>query len=215
MIAKKNTRNSNDGGWFRYCSINGTNIRLRVDEDRDQDNERSIAAGDAESAAIFAFSREFHANLRADLGVTKVNTGASNLNGTDFFAPGATVSYLITVFNAGNAPPVQGTVFITDELPGELSLLLADFGGAGSGPIQFTDGSPATNVSCTFVSFADTGDCYSFSTDGTEFTYVPSDSGDGTDPNVRYIRVRPSGVMGADIGLGPPNFELRLTARIL
>jgi len=214
VIAKKITRNNNDGGWFRYCSINGAIIGLRVDEDRDQDNERGIATGDAEAASIIAFSQSFHANLRADLGVTKVNTGAVNAFGTDLNIPGASVSYLITVFNAGNAPPAEGSVFVTEELPDQLALILADFGTAGSGPIEFADGSPATNVLCPFDGFASSSDCYSFSTDGTDFTYVPTESGDGTDPNVRFIRIRPSGVMSAQLGAGPPNFELRLSARI-
>jgi len=214
VIAKKITRNNDDGGWFRYCSINSVNIGLRVDEDRDQDNERGIATGDAESAAIIAFSQSFHANLRAELGVTKVNTGAVNANGTDYNTPGATISYLITVFNSGNAPPAEGTVFVTEELPEQLALQLADFGSAGSGPIAFTDGSPATNVSCVFNGFASTDDCYSFSVDGSDFSYVPTDSGDGTDPNVRFVRIRPTGIMSAQTGTGPPNFELRLSARI-
>ncbi|WP_298304262.1 hypothetical protein [uncultured Erythrobacter sp.] len=214
VIAKKITRRNNDGGWLRYCSINSVNIGLRVDEDRDQDTERSIAAGDAESAAVIAFSQSFHANLRADLEVTKVNTGAIDADGTDFYIPGATVTYLITVLNSGNAPPAEGTVFVTEELPGRMALVLADFGSAGSGPIEFSDGSPATNVTCVFASFSATDDCYSFSTDGSNFTYVPSDSGDGTDPNVRFIRIRPTGVMSAETGVGSPNFELRLSARI-
>lgn len=214
VIAKKISRNNNDGGWLRYCSINSANIGLRVDEDRDQDNERNISAGDAESAAVIAFSRNFHANLRADLGVTKVNTGAINANGTDFNMPGATISYLITVFNSGNAPPAQGSLFVTEQLPERLALVLADFGSVGSGPIEFTDGSPATNVTCPFADFASTTDCYSFSTDGIDFTYEPTDSGNGTDPNVRFIRIRPSGNMSAQTGPGPPNFELRLSARI-
>lgn len=214
VIAKKISRNNEDGGWFRYCTINSATIGLRVDEDRDQDNERSIDTADAESAAIIAFSQSFHANLRADLGVTKVNTGAINANGTDFNVPGATVSYLITVFNSGNAPPAQGSIFVTDELPAQLALLLADFGAAGSGPVEFTDGSPATTVTCAFVSFSATNDCFSFSTDGSDFSYVPADSGDGTDPNVRFIRIQPSGIMNAEAGAGPPNFELRFRAKI-
>lgn len=214
VIAKKITRNNNDGGWFRYCSINSANIGLRVDEDRDQDDERNIAAIDAESAAIIAFSRSFHANLRADLGITKVNTGAINANGTDFNMPGATVSYLITVFNSGNAPPAQGSLFVTEQLPERLALVLADFAGAGSGPIAFSDGSPATNVTCEFVDFASTDDCYSFSTDGSDFTHIPQDIGNGTDPEVRFIQIRPTGIMAAQTGPGPPNFELRLSAKI-
>ena len=214
VVAKKITRNNADGGWFRYCSINGTSIQLRVDEDRDQDNERNIAAGDAEAAAIIAFSRDFHANLRADLNVTKVRTSINNTDGSDFGLPGGIVTYLITVSNSGNAPPNENSVIVTEALPAELDLLLADFGGAGTGPIDYDDGTPASSLNCLFVSFADTGDCYAFSTDGIDYTYIPVDSGDGTDPNVRFVRVQPTGFMNPEAGAGTPNFTLSLRARI-
>lgn len=214
VIAKKITRNNNDGGWLRYCTINGSTISLRVDEDRDQDNERGIAAGDAEAAAIIAFSQNFHANLRANLTVSKISTGAVNPDGSDFRAPGSTVSYLITVSNSGNAPPNADSVTVTDELPSNLALVLADLGGPGNGPVDFDDGSPSANLSCIFISFASSADCFSFSTDGSDFSYEPSDSGNGTDPNVRFIRAQPTGFMNGDSGSGPPNFELRLQVQV-
>ncbi|MEL7197465.1 MAG: hypothetical protein AAGL10_04040 [Pseudomonadota bacterium] len=214
VIAKKATRNNGDGGWLRYCTINGTTISLRVDEDRDQDNERGIATGDAESAAILSFSQSFHANLAASLDITKLRTSTDDGAGSAFATPDAIVTYLITVTNSGNAPPNLGTVIVTEELPAELDLVVADFGGPGSGPIAFANGSPPAGMTCGFTSFASTTDCYSFSTDGVDFTYTPADSGDGTDPNVRYVRAQPSGFMNGDTGSGDPQFTLNLRARI-
>jgi len=214
VIAKKITRNNDDGGWFRYCSVAATTISLRVDEDRDQDTERNITAGDAEAAAIIAFSGNFHADLRANLGVTKIRTGISNTSGGDFGIPGAVVTYLITVSNFGNAPPNQNSVIVTEAIPPELDLLLADFGGTGTGPVDFDDGTPVTNLGCSFGGFADANDCYSFSTDGTDYSYEPVDSGDGTDPNLRFVRIQPSGFMNEAATSGTPNFTLGLRARI-
>lgn len=214
VIAKKTTRNNQDGGWLRFCNINGSTISLRVDEDRDQDNERNIAAGDAEAAAIVAFSQSFHANLRADLGVTKVRSGISNTDGSQFGLPGATVTYLITVSNNGNTPPSEDSVTVTEELPPELDLLLADIGGAGNGPVDFDEGSPPSNLTCVFISLADPSDCISFSSDGIDFTLVPQDNGEGIDPDIRFIRVQPDGFMNHDGGSGPPQFTLRLRTRI-
>lgn len=214
VIAKKITRNNDDGGWFRYCSVNGSTINLRVDEDRDQDNERSIATGDAESAAIIAFSQSFHANLRADLGVTKVRTGITNSDGSQFGLPGATVNYLITVSNTGNSPPNENSVVVTEELPPQLDLLLADLGGAGTGPIDFDEGSPASSLICVFVTLTDPNDCVSFSTDGIDFSLEPEDNGEGIDPDIRFVRLRPTGFMNPNAGSGPPRFTLRLRARI-
>ncbi|MBD2840642.1 H-type lectin domain-containing protein [Erythrobacter rubeus] len=210
VIAKKISRNNSDGGWLRYCSITGTSISLRVDEDRDQDTERSVAAGDAEQAAIIAFSQSFHALLEADLDITKGRTSISDGVSGDFAIPGAIVDYLITVSNVGNSPPNQNSVAVTETLPVELNLVVGDYGGAGSGPIAFEQGSPTSTLTCSFTSFASTSDCYEFSVDGVDFGYVPSDSGDGTDPAVRFIRIRPVGFMAPDVGSGSPSFRLRM-----
>lgn len=120
VIAKKSTRNNDDGGWLRYCSIDGTNIRLRVDEDRDQDTEREIATGDAESASFIAFSQAFHANLAAVLDVSKVRIATDDGDGGAFAIPGAEATYEITVTNTGNAPPNLGSVIVTEELSAEI-----------------------------------------------------------------------------------------------
>ncbi|GMN13683.1 H-type lectin domain-containing protein [Altererythrobacter sp. MTPC7] len=213
VVAKKLSRRNADGGWLRYCAVNASTITLRVDEDRDQDNERSVATADAERAGIIAFSRAFHANLRADLDITKIRFGTDGPSG-DFNVPGATVEYSITVTNAGNAPPNYDSVIVTEQLPPNLSLVVNDFGGPGSGPIRYTDGSPATGLNCVFVSLASTTDCYSFSTDGANFDYTPVDSGDGTDPAITHVRIVPTGYMAADNGTGSPSFELRLRAVI-
>jgi uncharacterized repeat protein (TIGR01451 family) len=214
VVAKKLSRNNADGGWLRYCTINGTNVSLRVDEDRDQDTERAIATADAERAGIVAFSASFHALLEADLDITKSLVAVDDQLGGDFRVPGALADYLITVSNSGNSPPNQNSVVVTEALPPETSLVLADFGAPGSGPVAFQQGAPPSTLSCTFISFASTGDCYEFSVDGVNFGYTPSDSGDGTDPMVRFVRIRPSGFMAPDTGGGSPAFELRLRVQI-
>jgi uncharacterized repeat protein (TIGR01451 family) len=214
VVAKKLSRNNADGGWLRNCTVSSNAVTLRVDEDTDQDGERSIAAGDAERVGIVSFSQAFHALLEAELDVTKALIAADDQQGGDFRVPGALVDYLITVSNSGNAPPNYESVVVTDALPPELALVVSDFGAAGSGPVDFTDGSPATGLTCPFVSLASSTDCISFSTDGTNFGYTPSDSGDGTDPAVTHIRITPIGAMAGDTGSGDPNFELRLRARI-
>lgn len=214
VVAKKISRNNNDGGWLRHCSISSTTFGVRVDEDRDQDNERGIAAGDAEQAGIVAFSQACHANLAADLSVTKTRFSTTAPGGGDFHIPGATVEYLITVTNNGNAPPNYGSVINIDSLPADLALVVGDFGAPGSGPIEFTDGSPATGLSCTYVSAASATDCFDFSTDGSDFSYAFTDIGNGTDPNISHIRIRPNGFMEGDTGAGSTSYEVRLRAVI-
>ncbi|GAB5486664.1 MAG: hypothetical protein Pars2KO_02340 [Parasphingorhabdus sp.] len=214
VVAKKRTRNNPDGGWFRRCSLNSTNIGLRVDEDRDQDNERSLSAAEAESAAIIAFSQSFHALLEPNLLVTKTSVSFTDTIGGDFALPGATVDYLITVQNTGNAPPNYDSLILTEMLPMQLELVISDFGDPGSGPFQYQDGAPASGLTCDFISFASASDCYSFSTDGTNFTHTPVDSGDGTDPAITHVRITPAGYMAPDTGSGATSFTLRFRGKV-
>jgi uncharacterized repeat protein (TIGR01451 family) len=214
VVAKKLSRNNDDGGWIRNCAVNSATITLRIDEDTDQDNERTIAAGDAEQVAIIAFSDSFHALLEADVDVTKSLIALDDNRGGDFALPGGFADYLITVTNTGNSPPNENSVEVTETLPPETDLVLADFGSAGSGPVEFQQGTPPSALTCTFVSFASTTDCYDFSTDGVNYGYEPVDSGDGTDPAVRFIRAIPTGFMAPDDGSGSPEFELRLRVKI-
>jgi hypothetical protein len=57
VLATKATRNDNDGGWFRRCSLSTTRVGLTVDEDQRRDSERSHGN---EQASIVAFSSSFN-----------------------------------------------------------------------------------------------------------------------------------------------------------
>ena len=211
VVAKKITRIGGDGGWLRRCSLSSTTIGLRVDEDTARDSERSHIA---EAASIIAFSQAFHASLEPSISVSKTSVTFTDAYGSGFALPDARVEYLISVQNSGNAPPDHDSIVLTEALPAELALVIADFGETGSGPILYRDGSPASGLSCTFVSFASTSDCFAFSTDGIDFNYQPSDSGDGTDPRISHIRISPSGFMAPDNGSGPTSFTLRFAMKI-
>lgn len=212
-VAKKRTRNNGDGGWFRSCSLSASSIGLRVDEDTDQDDERNVAAGDAESAAIIAFSRPFHANLRGQLEVTKTSVTIALAGDTGFSIPGATREYLITVENIGNAPADLGTVVISDLLPPETAFLISDIASAGAGPVEVTGTALSLGLSYTFSNLASGTDNLDFA-DSSGFGYVPSDSGDGSDSNVAMLRVTPSGFFEGNRGSGAPQLSLRYRVRI-
>jgi len=213
-VAKKITRNNSDGGWLRRCSLSSTTIGLRVDEDTDQDGERSVAAVDSESVSIIAFSQNFHALLEPDITIATISDSFADDLGGDFALPGADVEYLITVQNSGNAPPNYDSVIVTEAIPTELSLVVTDFGTPGSGPVQYQDGTPASGLVYSFSGLSNTGDSVAFSTDGTNFNYTPVDGGDGTDSNVTHVRIIPTGFMSADGGGGAPSFTLRFRGKI-
>ena len=59
-IAGQNTHNGGDGGWLRRCSLTTTALGLTVDEDQDQNSERSHTS---EQAGIFLFSQTFDADF--------------------------------------------------------------------------------------------------------------------------------------------------------
>ncbi len=130
--------------------------------------------------------------------------------------PGSYVDYTITASNSGGGPVDPGTLVITDPLPPNVSLFVGDLGGAGSGPVEFTDGTGAASsgLSLDFGGLADLGDDIEFSMDGADWDYVPSPDADGFDPAVQHIRIRPTGsFLGTS---GPPRtFELRIRVRVL
>ncbi len=61
-VAFKNSRNENDGGWFRSGTIENSYMTLRVDEDRSKDKERSHNQY-KEKAGILIFSKPFDAEF--------------------------------------------------------------------------------------------------------------------------------------------------------
>ncbi len=211
VVAKKNSHLGGDGGWLRRCSLSSTLIGLTVEEDTSRDTER---AHTAESASIIAFSQNFHALLEPALSVTKASVSFVDDLGSGFALPSATVEYLITVQNSGNAPPNHDSVVITEALPPELALVITDFAVPGAGPVQFQDGSPGSGLAFSFSSLGSMTDSISFSTDGLDFTYSPSDSGNGTDPLITHIRITPLGFMVPDTGSGATSFSLRLKGKI-
>lgn len=111
-------------------------------------------------------------------------------------------------------PPNYDSVIITEALPATTAFVVSDFSGPGTGPVRFQDGSSASGLSCVFVSLASTSDCFSFSTDGTNFNHTPVDGGDGTDSAITHLRISPTGYMAPDIGSGATSFTLRFKAKI-
>lgn len=212
-VAKKRTRFNGDGGWTRYCTLSSSLISLRIDEDTDLDNERSIAAADAESVAIIAFSQPFHADLRANIEVTKVSATISGTSLNDYTLPGAIREYIITVRNVGNAPPNYATLILSDALPAQIDLLVTDIAGGGSGPVAFTGVNGTALLAYSFNGLTDTNDSLTFFDSGN-IAIIPSADANGADANVSTFQINPAGTLEGDRGAGPGEFNLRYRARI-
>ena len=145
--------------------------------------------------------------------ITKaVRTVSDPVNGTAPNAksiPGAWVDYTITVENWGSGTVDANSIRIDDPIPTGTQLFVGDLTGAGSGPVEFADGTPTSGLTYAFSGLSDPGDGLEFSDDnGASFTYVPVPDAGGFDSRVTTLRVRPGGVMNA-AGGGNPRFSIR------
>ncbi len=137
---------------------------------------------------------------RTPLSMTKISAPVSDpINGVSNpkLIPGAALDYTIAVTNPGS-PTTADTVVVVDPMPANLRLYVGDLSGsAGTGPLIFTNGSPSSALTYSFVSLASQTDDIDFSNNnGTSWTYVPTPNiVDGTDAAVTTIRVRPKGSM--------------------
>lgn len=113
--------------------------------------------------------------------------------------PGAVVEYQMVLTNPASNEIDSGTVAVTDPLPGQTSLRVANIAGVGSGPVAFTDGVPSSGLTYSFSGLASTTDDVDFSSDdGATWTYVPTPDANGVDPAVTDIRIRPKGAFAPD-----------------
>ena len=113
--------------------------------------------------------------------------------------PGSTIDYALNVTNpATNGIVPVGAVVITETIPTTVKLRVADYGAAGSGPIEFADGSLlgtgllASGLAYRFLSLGSTTDGVEFSS-GSGWTYVPVADAAGYDANVRGVRITMTG----------------------
>jgi hypothetical protein len=128
--------------------------------------------------------------------------------------PGADVLYTAIITNEGAGTVDTDSLVITDPVPADGCLKVADIGGPGSGPVQFADGSPSSNITYSFIGLSDGSDDVSFSNDGgITFSYSPVAGLAGCDSNVTHIRINPKGSFAADTGAGSPSaeFSFRVT----
>lgn len=148
--------------------------------------------------------------------VKSVQTVSDPLHGAvdPYNIPGARLLYTITVSNGGSGSTDAGTVVVSDMIPAATALQVTDLGAAGSGPLLFIDGSPASGLSYSFSALASPADDLEFSVDGVDWSYTPTPGAGGVDGNVRYIRVNPKQAMAGNGAGGNPNFQLRFLVEV-
>lgn len=144
------------------------------------------------------------------LSATKISSILSDpINGSTNpkAVPGALIEYSIFVSNTGISPVDTDTVLVTDDVPADAKMCLADIGGAG--PVVFTDGGTSSGLTYSYTGVTDTGDDLQFSNDdGATWTYAPTLDADGCDSAITDFRVLPSGAFA-------PSGSFTLRARFI
>jgi uncharacterized repeat protein (TIGR01451 family) len=130
--------------------------------------------------------------------------------------PGALVDYTLLVTNTGEGTVDDNGIAVIDAVPANTRLYLGDLGGAGSGPVAFVNGSPASGLTWTYTSLASGTDDLDFSNNGgSTWTHVPTADPGGYDTSgTTHIRMRPKGTMAGASAGGNPSFQLRFRVRI-
>jgi hypothetical protein len=160
-------------------------------------NTLSIPVAAAGTTIVCTYTNTY----RPPLIVTKSSTLFSDpIHGTSNpkMIPGALVDYLISVTSPSAYNVDSGSLFVIDNLPPEVWLQVTDLGGANSGPVIFTDGSPVTNLTYGFTNLNSAVDDLEFSQDGgLTWGYLPAANLGAVDTRVTGIRVNPKGSMAA------------------
>lgn len=130
--------------------------------------------------------------------------------------PGSWVDYTLSTSNSGAGDVDDDSLLVTDPLPANVALFVGDLSGAGSGPVEFIDGSgaAASGLGFTYGGLADLSDDVEFSTDGISYNYLPVPDADGFDTAVRFIRIKPSGIFLGTLTATPTTFDLRIRVRV-
>jgi len=127
--------------------------------------------------------------------------------------PGAVVRYTVSVSNS-TAGTADSNVF-TDAVPSNMKLFVGDAGGAGSGPVVFTNGATSSTLTYSYVSLASTTDSLSFSNNGgATYAYTPVPDASGYDSAVTHVRVSPSGSFAGKTGASSPSLTFQMLMQV-
>jgi len=129
--------------------------------------------------------------------------------------PGALSEYTLTATNNGSGATDNNSIVLSDAIPANTALYVNDISGAGTGPVRFVDGTPASGLSYSFAGLGDNTDDLSFSNDGgASFSYTPSADADGVDTAVTHIKMATQGSFSAASGAGSPNFKFIFRVKV-
>ena len=178
----------------------------------------STASSDLQPLANAAVTDTISAIAGPSLVLTKQMLTISdpvNLTVNPKAIPGSVVEYSITIVNQGAGKVDADTIFIVDPIPGDACMIVDDIAGAGSGPVLFEDGAPASDLSYSFLSLGSPADDVAFSNDGgLTYNYTPTPDASGCDASVTHLDINPTGQFAADTGSGSPSVTFRFRVQV-
>ncbi len=124
------------------------------------------------------------------------------------FIPGAIAQFTIIASNSGG-PADNNSTFITDPVPANTALYVNNIGGAGSGPVAFSQGATSSTLTYTFTALNNMADDVDFFGGAIPaWGYVPVPGADGCDPLVTNLRISPKGTFVGNPAAPSPSFQL-------
>lgn len=130
--------------------------------------------------------------------------------------PGSFMTYTILVTNTGPGAADNNSTFITDRIPANTELFVGDIGGAGSGPVLFSDGATSSGLSYSFIGLDNAADSLAFS-DNDAVDYSKSDTvadANQCDSTVTNIKISMDGIFAGSDGTNNPSFSLKFRVMV-
>lgn len=124
--------------------------------------------------------------------------------------PGALLKVTVSVSSTGTGMSNLDSVALDLPVPDGTKLYLGDIAATGSGPVSFTQGTPATLLSYDWQTLTNATDGLEFSSDGgTTWAYSPTIDGQKGDGAINKARVRLKGYLNSGIAPNFPNFQIK------
>ena len=118
--------------------------------------------------------------------------------------PGAVINYAITVSNTGTLPIDSSSIFVLDPLPADITY-------NNGVAVTFSNGTPASGLTFSTATDVKFSNGPASPAAFANCTYAPTA---GYDVNVKFVCIRPSGVMSGATAAGQPSFTIGFQARI-